>query len=114
MTYLTSQAKFYFFEKIVFLFYDRIFTNPKFVPSSSTFVCPRGLIVRSSYGKGTQLGITFASGYLAGVVCAIVSHPADTMVSQLGKADNKGLFTLGLKLILKERASLRLPASLAT
>jgi len=68
-----TMAKFYFFEKIVFLFYDRIFTNPK-----------------SSYGKGTQLGITFASGYLAGVVCAIVSHPADTMVSQLGKADNKG------------------------
>ena len=45
---------------------------------------------RSEYSKGTQLGITFASGYLAGVVCAIVSHPADTMVSQLGKAENKG------------------------
>ena len=28
----------------------------------------------------------FASGYLAGVVCDIVSHPADSLVSQLGKA----------------------------
>ena len=28
----------------------------------------------------------FASGYLAGVVCDIVSHPADSLVLQLGKA----------------------------
>ena len=34
--------------------------------------------------------MTFASGYLAGVVCAIVSHPADSLVSQLGKIENKG------------------------
>ncbi|KAG6885110.1 hypothetical protein C0993_005784 [Termitomyces sp. T159_Od127] len=34
--------------------------------------------------------VTFASGYLAGVVCAIVSHPADSLVSLLGKAENKG------------------------
>src|ERR1700722_19893916 len=66
-------AKFFFFEKIVQLFYTHVFTEPK-----------------SSYGKGTQLGVTFASGYLAGVVCAIVSHPADTLVSLLGKAENKG------------------------
>ncbi len=38
---------------------------------------------KSEYSKGTQLGITFASGYLAGIFCAIVSHPADTMVSKL-------------------------------
>ena len=66
-------AKFFFFEKIVQLFYTHVFTEPK-----------------NSYGKGTQLGITFASGYLAGVVCAIVSHPADSLVSLLGKAENKG------------------------
>ena len=29
--------------------------------------------------------ITFASGYLAGIFCAIVSHPADTMVSIMNK-----------------------------
>jgi solute carrier family 25 (mitochondrial phosphate transporter), member 3 len=68
-----TMAKFYFFEKIVSLFYTHVFTKPK-----------------SEYGKGTQLGVTFASGYLAGVVCAIVSHPADSLVSQMGKQANKG------------------------
>jgi solute carrier family 25 (mitochondrial phosphate transporter), member 3 len=66
-------AKFYFFEKIVSLFYTHVFPEPK-----------------ETYSKPTQLGVTFSSGYLAGVVCAIVSHPADTLVSLMGKADNKG------------------------
>lgn len=68
-----TMAKFYFFEEIVEAFYRYVFTKPK-----------------QSYSKTTQLGVTFASGYLAGVICAIVSHPADTMVSLLGKAENKG------------------------
>jgi len=68
-----TMAKFFFFEKIVQLFYTHVFHEPK-----------------ETYSKGTQLGVTFASGYLAGVVCAIVSHPADSLVSQLGKASNKG------------------------
>jgi len=68
-----TMAKFYFFEKVVESFYTYVFTKPK-----------------HEYSKGTQLGITFASGYLAGVICAIVSHPADSLVSQMGKADNKG------------------------
>jgi solute carrier family 25 phosphate transporter 3 len=66
-------AKFFCFEKIVQLFYTHVFTAPK-----------------DTYGKPTQLGVTFASGYLAGVVCAVVSHPADSLVSQLGKVQNKG------------------------
>jgi solute carrier family 25 phosphate transporter 3 len=66
-------AKFFFFEKIVQVFYTHVFTAPK-----------------DSYSKVTQLGVTFSSGYLAGVICAIVSHPADSLVSQLGKAANKG------------------------
>lgn len=68
-----TMAKFYFFEKVVQLFYDHIFTQPK-----------------DSYSKAIQLGITFASGYTAGIICAVVSHPADSLVSQMGKADNKG------------------------
>jgi solute carrier family 25 (mitochondrial phosphate transporter), member 3 len=66
-------AKFYCFEKIVSLFYTHAFTAPK-----------------ETYSKPTQLGITFSSGYLAGVVCAIVSHPADSLVSLMGKQSNKG------------------------
>ncbi|KIP07097.1 hypothetical protein PHLGIDRAFT_127874 [Phlebiopsis gigantea 11061_1 CR5-6] len=68
-----TMAKFFFFEYIVNLFYTHVFTAPK-----------------SSYSKTTQLGVTFASGYAAGVVCAIVSHPADSVVSLMGKAENKG------------------------
>lgn len=66
-------AKFFFFEYIVELFYTRVFTAPK-----------------DTYSKSTQLGVTFASGYLAGVVCAVVSHPADSVVSLMGKPANKG------------------------
>jgi solute carrier family 25 (mitochondrial phosphate transporter), member 3 len=45
---------------------------------------------KDSYDKPTQLGVTFASGYLAGIFCAIVSHPADSLVSLMGKEGNKG------------------------
>jgi len=68
-----TMAKFYFFEKTVEMFYTYVFTKPK-----------------ETYNKATQLSVTFTSGYIAGVVCAIVSHPADSMVSQLGKKENKG------------------------
>ncbi|ETW79313.1 mitochondrial carrier protein [Heterobasidion irregulare TC 32-1] len=68
-----TMAKFFFFEYFVGLFYENVFTAPK-----------------DTYSKPTQLGVTFASGYLAGVVCAVVSHPADSLVSQLGKPANRG------------------------
>eukprot|EP01001_Neometanema_parovale_P007215 NODE_3531_length_1203_cov_146.168519_g3351_i0.p1 GENE.NODE_3531_length_1203_cov_146.168519_g3351_i0~~NODE_3531_length_1203_cov_146.168519_g3351_i0.p1 ORF type:complete len:323 (+),score=91.14 NODE_3531_length_1203_cov_146.168519_g3351_i0:107-1075(+) len=68
-----TMAKFFFFERVVQAFYQYVFTKPK-----------------ASYPKSTQLGITFASGYIAGVICAIVSHPADTLVSLGGKASNQG------------------------
>ena len=66
-------AKFVGFEYCVEQFYSRVFTNPK-----------------DSYSKATQLGITFASGYIAGVLCAIISQPADNLVSQMAKAENRG------------------------
>ena len=40
-----------------------------------------------------QTGISFSGGYIAGVFCAIVSHPADVMVSKLN-ADRKGEYLL--------------------
>lgn len=64
-----TMAKFFFFEMVKEQFYKSIFTGPK-----------------ESYSKGTHLGITFASGYIAGVACAIVSHPADTVVSKMSKS----------------------------
>lgn len=32
---------------------------------------------KSDYGKLAQTGVSFAGGYIAGILCAIVSHPAD-------------------------------------
>ncbi|XP_053431536.1 phosphate carrier protein, mitochondrial-like [Nycticebus coucang] len=37
------------------------------------------------YTKRQQLGVTFVAGYIAGVFCAVVSHPADSVVSVLNK-----------------------------
>lgn len=34
---------------------------------------------RQECSKGEQLVVTFAAGYIAGVFCAIVSHPADSV-----------------------------------
>merc|ERR1719266_2332204 len=47
------------------------------------FVVPKP---RSECNKAEQLVVTFTAGYIAGVFCAIVSHPADTIVSYMNKA----------------------------
>jgi len=38
---------------------------------------------KEDYGKAAQTAVSFAGGYIAGILCAIVSHPADVMVSKL-------------------------------
>lgn len=38
---------------------------------------------RDQMSKPAQLVVTFTGGYIAGVFCALVSHPADTVVSKL-------------------------------
>ncbi|KAK4750532.1 hypothetical protein SAY87_004014 [Trapa incisa] len=57
-----------------------------------------------------QLGVSFSGGYIAGILCAIVSHPADNLVSFLNNSKGAtvgdavknlglwGLFTRGLPL----------------
>lgn len=57
--------KFASFETIVELIYDRL-------PGT-----------KDDYSKVTQTGVSFVGGYLAGILCAVVSHPADVMVSKL-------------------------------
>merc|ERR1711971_319291 len=66
-----TMVKFGAFENTVKFFYANLLTSPK-----------------SSYSKSTQLSVTFASGYWAGIFCAIVSHPSDTMVSIMNKRDS--------------------------
>ena len=63
-----TMVKFAAFENTVKAFYTHLFTAP-----------------RETYSKSTQLMVTFLSGYWAGIFCAIVSHPADTMVSIMNK-----------------------------
>lgn len=38
---------------------------------------------KNDYGKSAQTAVSFSAGYIAGILCAIVSHPADVMVSKL-------------------------------
>ena len=63
-----TMVKFAAFENTVKAFYKHLFTAPK-----------------DTYSKSFQLMITFISGYWAGIFCAVVSHPADVMVSILNK-----------------------------
>ncbi|KAF7166533.1 hypothetical protein CNMCM5623_000158 [Aspergillus felis] len=60
-----TMMKFASFETIVEAIYNRL---------------PRK---KEEYGKGAQTAVAFTGGYLAGILCAIVSHPADVMVSKL-------------------------------
>jgi len=63
-----TMMKFACFEKTIELLYRYVVPKP-----------------RSECSKAEQLVVTFAAGYIAGVFCAIVSHPADTVVSKLNQ-----------------------------
>merc|ERR1712109_381199 len=69
-----TMMKFSCFEKTVEMLYQHVVPKP-----------------RAECTKGEQLVVTFAAGYIAGVFCAIVSHPADTLVSYLNKAPGAGI-----------------------
>lgn len=89
------------------------YTMMKFATFESTveaiykYVVP---VPKSEVSSSTQLGISFSAGYIAGVACAIISHPADNLVSFLNNAKGatvsqavnqmglKALFTRGLPL----------------
>jgi len=65
-----TMMKFACFEKTVEAIYKNVVPKP-----------------RADCTKGEQLIVTFAAGYIAGVFCAIVSHPADTIVSKLNQSE---------------------------
>lgn len=64
-----TMMKFASFETIVEMLYKHAIPTPK-----------------NECSKPLQLGVSFAGGYVAGVFCAIVSHPADNLVSFLNNA----------------------------
>ncbi|KAF7819355.1 mitochondrial phosphate carrier protein 3, mitochondrial-like [Senna tora] len=93
-----TMMKFASFETVVEMIYKYAIPKPK-----------------NECSKNLQLGVSFAAGYVAGVFCAIVSHPADNLVSFLNNAKGAtvgdvsagpavkklglwGLFTRGLPL----------------
>jgi len=58
----------------------------KTVVAIYTYLVPKP---RDQCTKSEQLMVTFAAGYIAGVFCAIVSHPADSVVSVINKNPGK-------------------------
>merc|ERR1712046_354846 len=45
---------------------------------------------RSTLDGGTKMGVSLMSGVIAGVAAAIISHPADTLLSKVNKAGAGG------------------------
>jgi solute carrier family 25 phosphate transporter 3 len=64
--------KFTAFERTVEAIYKHVLSKPK-----------------EAYNKTQQLAVTFVAGYIAGVFCAVCSHPADVVVSKLNKSADK-------------------------
>jgi len=64
-----TMMKFACFERTMELLYKHVVPKP-----------------RADCSKSEQLVVTFAAGYIAGVFCAIVSHPADVVVSKLNQS----------------------------
>jgi len=54
---------------------------------------------KEDMSKTEQMGVVFTSGYLAGILCGAVSHPADTMVSKINKVQTSGSLGDKMKLI---------------
>jgi len=76
--------KFTAFERIVSLIYNNFLSKPK-----------------NEYNKLQQLGVSFMAGYIAGVFCATISHPADVIVSIINKSPGKGFVQIAKEIGFK-------------
>jgi solute carrier family 25 phosphate transporter 3 len=76
-----TMMKFACFERTVELLYKHVVPKP-----------------REQCTKPEQLVVTFVAGYIAGVFCAVVSHPADTIVSKLNQDASGGAIGILKKL----------------
>jgi len=54
---------------------------------------------KEDMSKTEQMMVVFSAGYLAGILCGAVSHPADTMVSKINKIKTSGSVGEKMKLI---------------
>jgi len=80
-----TMMKFASFEKVVEAIYANVLSGKK-----------------DDYSKGAQLTVSFAGGYIAGVLCALVSQPADNMVSKLNSVKSTGSTMDAVKKIAAE------------
>ncbi|GLH13481.1 Phosphate carrier protein, mitochondrial [Gryllus bimaculatus] len=76
-----TMMKFACFERTLELLYKHVVPKP-----------------RDECTKTEQLLVTFAAGYIAGVFCALVSHPADTVVSKLNQSPGSSAFDVASRL----------------
>lgn len=77
-----TMMKFWAFERTVEALYANVIPKP-----------------RSQCSKMEQLGVSFLGGYIAGVFCAVVSHPADSVVSKLNQySTNPGIMNVAREL----------------
>jgi solute carrier family 25 phosphate transporter 3 len=67
-----TMMKFASFETVVEMIYHRL-------PGS-----------KADYSKTAQTSVAFTGGYIAGILCAVISHPADVMVSKLNASRAPG------------------------
>ncbi|KAF8371961.1 hypothetical protein PRIPAC_78390 [Pristionchus pacificus] len=88
-----TMVKFACFERTIEALYRHVVPKPK-----------------ADCSKAEQLAITFAAGYIAGIACAIASHPADVVVSALNGKDAAGK---GFVEVAKQLGFRRLWAGLA-
>lgn len=72
------------------------YTCAKFVVQGNTADAIYGSMGKSpaEVGKGTALSISLLSGVIAGVASAIISHPADTLLSKVNKKGAGGTGTM--------------------
>ena len=77
--------KFVVFEKVVAIIFEDILKKK-----------------REEFSKSFNLLMTFLAGYIAGVVCAFVSHPADSLFTAYNKKKTDGAFMVEIKKIYAE------------
>jgi len=76
-----TMVKFACFERTVELLYKHVVPKP-----------------HEQCSEFEQLIVTFIAGYIAGILCAVVSHPADTVVSKLNQNSDESTVQILKKL----------------
>lgn len=83
-----------FYKSLVPLWLRQIpYTMMKFACFERTIEALYAYVVpkpRDQCSYAEQLAVTFTAGYIAGVFCAVVSHPADTLVSKMNQERGVG------------------------